>query len=164
MECEEAFPAIVVCPASLKLNWEREANRWLPHRTTVVVSGPQAGRHERRRHRDRQLRRRRRAPRRLAALRSRALVLDESHYCKNPTAQRTKAVAELADALRPDALLLALTGTPLVNRPKELVPQLRILGRLARSGRARSSSAASARTPSASGCTGTCAARVTSGG
>jgi SWI/SNF-related matrix-associated actin-dependent regulator 1 of chromatin subfamily A len=130
MECEEAYPAVVICPASLKLNWEREANRWLPDRSNVVVSGRKpvdmtgvdivivnydvVGAHLK--------------P--LAALRSRTLVLDESHYCKNPTSQRTKAVAELAAALRPDALLLALTGTPLVNRPKELVPQLRILGRL----------------------------------
>ena len=130
MEAEEAYPALVICPASLKLNWEREANKWLPNRTTAVVSGRKAidldgvdivivnydvvGPHVRR----------------LAALRARTLVLDESHYCKNPQAQRTKAVAELAAALRPDALLLALTGTPLVNRPKELVPQLRILGRL----------------------------------
>jgi SNF2 family DNA or RNA helicase len=68
--------------------------------------------------------------RRLAALRSKTLVLDESHYCKNPGAQRTKAVGELAEALPPTSMLLALTGTPLVNRPKELVPQLRILGRL----------------------------------
>jgi SNF2 family DNA or RNA helicase len=130
MECEKAYPAIVICPASLKLNWQREATKWLPMRSTVVVSG--------------------RKPvdltgkdivivnydvvaphvRRLAALRSKTLVLDESHYCKNPTAQRTKAVGELSEALRPDAMLLALTGTPLVNRPKELVPQLRILGRL----------------------------------
>jgi len=131
MECEEAYPAIVICPASLKLNWEREANKWLPRRSTVVVSGRKAvdlsgkdivivnydvvAPHVRR----------------LAALRSKTLVLDESHYCKNPGAQRTKAVGELAEALRPDAMLLALTGTPLVNRPKELVPQLRILGRLA---------------------------------
>jgi superfamily II DNA or RNA helicase len=127
---DKAFPAVVVCPASLKLNWEREAGKWLPGRKTVVVSGRKpvdmsgadlivvnydvVGAHRAR----------------LAALKPQALVLDESHYCKNPVAQRTKAVLELTGALPTDALLLALTGTPLVNRPKELVPQLRILGRL----------------------------------
>jgi superfamily II DNA or RNA helicase len=130
IEHDQAFPAVVVCPASLKLNWERETGKWLPQRETLVVSGRKpvdmsgadvivvnydvVGAHSSR----------------LAALRPQALVLDESHYCKNPVAQRTKAVIELAGTLPLDALLLALTGTPLVNRPKELVPQLRILGRL----------------------------------
>ena len=129
IEADDAFPAVVVCPASLKLNWEREA-KWLQHRRAVVVSGRKAvdvgdaeivivnydvvGAHLSR----------------LARLKPKALVLDESHYCKNPAAQRTKHVLELAQSLPVDALLLALTGTPLVNRPKELVPQLRILGRL----------------------------------
>jgi SWI/SNF-related matrix-associated actin-dependent regulator of chromatin subfamily A-like protein 1 len=60
----------------------------------------------------------------------RALVLDESHYVKNPGARRTKATLELAERLAPDALRLALTGTPILNRAEELVPQLRALGRL----------------------------------
>ncbi len=60
----------------------------------------------------------------------RALVFDESHYVKNPQAQRTKAALELAGALPDDALRLALTGTPILNRPEELVAQLRLLGRL----------------------------------
>ena len=130
IEGDGAFPAVVICPASLKLNWQRESEKWLPKRRAIVVSGRKpvdlsgydvvivnydvVGAHLSR----------------LVRLKPPALVLDESHYCKNPTAQRTKHVLELAQALPNDALLLALTGTPLVNRPKELVPQLRILGRL----------------------------------
>jgi SWI/SNF-related matrix-associated actin-dependent regulator of chromatin subfamily A-like protein 1 len=49
---------------------------------------------------------------------------------KNPTAQRTKVALELAERLPSDALRLALTGTPILNRPEELVSQLRALGRL----------------------------------
>jgi SNF2 family DNA or RNA helicase len=57
-------------------------------------------------------------------------VLDESHYVKNPRAKRTQAVRRLADGLAPDALRLALTGTPVMNHAEELIAQLRIIGRL----------------------------------
>ena len=67
---------------------------------------------------------------RLALRRPKALVLDESHYVKNPRAKRTQAVRRLAEALPEGALKLALTGTPVMNHPDELIAQLRILGRL----------------------------------
>ena len=129
IEEDDAYPAVVICPASLKLNWQREIEHWLPHRTVNVVSGtgkaiPKAEItvlnyeivHA---HRER-----------LAISRPRALVLDESHYVKNPTAKRTKAVRRLAEQLPDGALKLALTGTPVMNHPDELIAQLRILGRL----------------------------------
>ena len=71
---------------------------------------------------------------RLALRRARALILDESHYVKNPRARRTRAVRRLAEDLPPDALRLALTGTPVMNHPDELIAQLRILGRLSEFG------------------------------
>src|SRR5204862_452073 len=67
---------------------------------------------------------------RLISLAPAAVVLDESHYVKNPQAGRTKAALALASALPPDALRLALTGTPILNRAEELVTQLRVLDRL----------------------------------
>jgi SWI/SNF-related matrix-associated actin-dependent regulator 1 of chromatin subfamily A len=134
LEADEAFPAIVVCPASMKLMWERESLKWLPSRTVEVLHGrveegwtPEADEAEivllnydiLEAHVDS-----------LVARSPAALVLDESHYVKNPQAGRTKAALELAAALPPDALRLALTGTPILNRPDELVTQLRVLGRL----------------------------------
>ena len=129
LEADGAFPAVVVCPASLKLNWEREAERWLPHRSRAVISGRGTA-----------------VPRAditilnyeivadhraaLSLRRPLALVLDESHYCKNPRAKRTQAVRKLAGALPAGALRLALSGTPVTNHAEEIVPQLRILGRL----------------------------------
>lgn len=35
----EARPAVVVCPASLKLNWEREANKWISNPKVQVLQG-----------------------------------------------------------------------------------------------------------------------------
>jgi hypothetical protein len=133
LEADGAFPAVVVCPASMKLMWERESAKWLPDRKLAVLEG--------------------RAETwtreawdaeilvlnydileahaaKLRARGPRALVLDESHYVKNPRARRSKAAVELAAALPDEALRLALTGTPVLNRADELVAQLRVLGRL----------------------------------
>jgi hypothetical protein len=129
IEADGAYPTVIVCPASLKLNWMREIGRWLPGRSaqmldgnrgavepadvTVVnydiVSGRLAA---------------------LSALRPRAVVLDESHYCKNPRARRTQAAQRLCATVPRDGIVLALTGTPVMNRPPELISQLWILGRL----------------------------------
>jgi hypothetical protein len=131
LEADGAYPALVVCPASLKLNWLREAERWLPGRAVQLLAGNGrgqpidpaditivnydivAGR----------------LPE-LCALMPRALVLDESHHCKNAAAKRTQAAQRLSAAVPRDGLVLALTGTPVINRPAELISQLRILGRL----------------------------------
>jgi hypothetical protein len=59
-----------------------------------------------------------------------ALVLDESHYIKEGKAQRTKAATELARTVRSDGLVLCLTGTPIANRPAELVAPLKLMGQL----------------------------------
>jgi SNF2 family DNA or RNA helicase len=66
----------------------------------------------------------------LARRRPRAIVVDEAHYCKNPSAKRTRAVRALAGAVNADGLRLALTGTPVLNHPDELIAQLRVIGRL----------------------------------
>lgn len=130
LEADGAFPAVVVCPASMKLGWEREARHWLPHRSVNVISGRSG-----------------RGPagaditilnyeivaahlETLRLRRPRALVADESHYCKNPQAKRTRAVRRLAEAVAPDGLRLALSGTPVLNHADELIAQLRVIGRL----------------------------------
>ncbi len=144
LQADDAFPAVVVCPANLKLNWVREAETWLPGRSVERWSGlgvrgraeaaPDGAPEP--------------APRTLADLTivnfdilaarlpellagsPRALVIDEAHLCKNAGAKRTQAAQRLAAAIPRDGLVLALSGTPVVNRPAELVSQLRILGRL----------------------------------
>ena len=48
LEADDAFPAVVVCPASMKLTWERESPHWLPDRTVAVLDGPHRRRLDRR--------------------------------------------------------------------------------------------------------------------
>jgi SWI/SNF-related matrix-associated actin-dependent regulator 1 of chromatin subfamily A len=132
LQADGAYPAIVVCPASLKLNWMREIERWLPSRHAQALSG--MGTDTSIPHADITVVNYDILAARLPALAAsapRALVLDESHYCKNAAAKRTQAVARLAAAVPNDGLVLALTGTPVMNRPPELISQLRIIGRLA---------------------------------
>ncbi len=146
LHADDAFPAVVLCPASLKLNWLAEIERWLPQRSARALVGTGSDR-------------RKAAASAVAvaatatagmpaditvvnydivaarldelrALAPRALVLDESHYCKNAGAKRTKAAQQLASVVPHDGLVLALTGTPVMNRPAELISQLRIIGRL----------------------------------
>ena len=129
LEADGAYPAIVICPASMKLIWEREASHWLPHRSVAVISGrlpvpPTAeiailNYEIVAAHREA-----------LARRRPRAIVVDESHYCKNPRAKRTQAVRALAASVTPDGLRLALTGTPVLNHADELIAQLRVIDRL----------------------------------
>jgi hypothetical protein len=121
-----SFPAVVVCPASLRLNWKREAERWLPGKVVTVANTPGLAD----RIGDITILSYDVLPRYVDWLKSckpKALVMDESHMAKNPTAKRTKAAMKLADKI--DVKLL-LTGTAIMNRPLELEPQLRILGRL----------------------------------
>ncbi|HEY5198936.1 MAG TPA: DEAD/DEAH box helicase [Solirubrobacteraceae bacterium] len=129
LEADGAYPAVVVCPASLKLNWEREAVKWVPHRSIAVVDGRAAvppaadllilNYEIVAAHREA-----------LGRRGLRAVVIDESHYCKNPKAKRTQAVRRLAASVKGDGLRLALTGTPVLNHADELIAQLRAIGRL----------------------------------
>lgn len=123
----EAFPAVIVCPASLKLNWKREAETWLPGRSIKILSGTKPALCD--------------AdivilnydildPWIDSLINLRALILDESHYIKNGATIRTKAAIRLSDSMDRDAIRLCLTGTPVVNVPGEIVTQLRFLHRI----------------------------------
>lgn len=118
-------PAVIVCPASLKMNWQREIDSWMetdeiwviinsgkPYnldKADIVIINydilkkwlPE-----------------------LQRIEPEIMILDESHSVKNPKAARSKAAKELA-AVVPHKILL--TGTPVLNRPSELWNQLGII-------------------------------------
>ena len=120
-------PWLVVCPASVKFNWEREIRMVDESSPIQVLAGKNAPKPE---------------PEGwiivnydvLGALRSKlelipfeGFIYDEAHYLKNHKSQRSKHARELV-AGADDPVLLALTGTPLTNRPRDLFPLLQLIG------------------------------------
>jgi SWI/SNF-related matrix-associated actin-dependent regulator of chromatin subfamily A-like protein 1 len=125
----DSYPVVVVCPPSLVLNWALEWNRWFAGRNVKTVTDrktfPEPGTYDvvvvgysNIGHWQKEL------------SNHRSYIFDESHYCKNPTAQRTKAAIKIANSAPKEGLVLCLTGTPVTNRPNEYASQLDILGRL----------------------------------
>ena len=119
----EVRPAIVVVPSAVKLGWKREAHKWMSDPKTEVVHS--------------------RKPYRtnaqiviinydivsawtnvLIGMRPAVVVLDESHMIKNRCAKRTKAVRRLCKNV---PHIIALSGTPVINRPVELFNTISII-------------------------------------
>ncbi|WP_395638808.1 DEAD/DEAH box helicase [Pseudolysinimonas sp.] len=118
-EAAGAFPLVVVVPNVVKVNWAREVEKWIPQRSATVVHGDGddidafadvvivnyevLDRH-------------------VAWLSRRGfkgMVVDEAHFIKNKDSQRSKNVLALSKSIRavtPNALFVALTGTPLINQ------------------------------------------------
>lgn len=134
------------CPGTARINWQREAEKWLTrkfeyHVVTETGTVPPADATFVILSYDKVTGKKGKVV--LDGLMAREwdmLILDESHFLKNPKAQRTAAllgtevknketrkyehVAGLVDRARRK---LALTGTPIVNRPIELWPILHAL-------------------------------------
>jgi len=131
-------PAVILCPGLVRLNWLREVRRWLPGETAEVIVGKADAARLRRagvegaveaptgtasivianyesvaRHADALVRR---TPA--------VVVLDECQYIKERSAQRTKAALRVSGAARH---VIALSGTPITNRPIEFYNVLNLL-------------------------------------
>ncbi|GAB3020723.1 hypothetical protein GCM10011376_22950 [Nocardioides flavus (ex Wang et al. 2016)] len=117
-QAADAFPLLVVCPNVVKTNWARETERWTPRRRATVIHGDGdevdafadviivnyeiLDRHVGW----------------LGTFGFGGMVVDEAHFIKNKTSQRSRHVLELSERLRTRTarpLLMALTGTPLIN-------------------------------------------------
>jgi hypothetical protein len=117
-QAADAFPLLAVVPNVVKTNWAREASIWTPNRAVTVIHGDGddvdgfadiivvnyeiLDRHVGW----------------LGEFGFRTMVVDEAHFIKNKQSQRSQNVLQLAERLRARTarpLLLALTGTPLIN-------------------------------------------------
>ena len=130
-QAAEAYPLLVVVPNVVKTNWAREAALWTPGRTVSVVHGDGQdvdgfadiivlnyeildrhvgwiGDHG-----------------------FRGMIVDEAHFIKNKKSQRSQHVLEIADRVRQrvaNPLMMALTGTPLINDVEDFLTIWQFLG------------------------------------
>lgn len=127
-----AWPALILCPSSVKYAWRAELQRWLPDTfpdgrgVKVVDAGKETL--------DRNasalvltyegLRRRCEAGEAGALGGYAAVLADESHSIKSGDAGRTKVVLPL---LRRARVALLLSGTPSLSRPHELYTQANVV-------------------------------------
>ncbi len=117
-QAADAYPLLVVVPNVVKANWAREAGLWTPKHAATVIHGNGENidgfadivvvnyevldRHVGW----------------LGGLGFRGMVVDEAHFIKNKTSQRSQNVLHLSERVRARSarpLLMALTGTPLIN-------------------------------------------------
>lgn len=125
----KAKKILIVCPASLRLNWQREAEKWLVEDLTIglvnkgkcpadadvlIINYDVLSKHRKT----------------IDLYEWDLLIADEAHYAKNPKAARTKALVGhwnykkkewTKEPIKAKRRVL-LTGTPIVNRPIELWP------------------------------------------
>ena len=117
-QAADAYPLLAVVPNVVKTNWAREAELWTPRRTVSVIHGDGDARRRLRRHHRGQLRDPR-PPRRLA--RRPRLPRDGRGRGALHQEQEVPALAaraEISDRIRRVSarpLMMALTGTPLIN-------------------------------------------------
>ena len=137
---EELYPAVVVCPPSLVLNWRNEFAKFTPGVRTHVIRGtevtdlPDADVYiigdaiiGERKATTKLTASTGWAPA-LAAIGPRALVIDESHRMKNRKAARTIAARAIARKVDDAGLIVLLSGTPMKSVPSELLEQFAIMG------------------------------------
>lgn len=127
----DAYPLLAVVPNVVKMNWAREVERWTPQRRATVIHGDGEDidafadvfivNYE---ILDRHLSW-------LGGLGLKGMVVDEAHFIKNLSSQRSQNVLALAGRIREQVrrpLLLALTGTPLINDVEDFDAIWRFLG------------------------------------
>lgn len=150
----ESFPVLVVCPAALKVNWQREFLKFAGINAVILDDMNRDSWH-----RFWELKKGDGEPiasvfitnyeslkkffvseiKSISRLSLRSIkfdkridlfnsvIIDESHKCKSSKTQQSKFVEGICKGKR---YVFALTGTPVVNNNTDLIQQLKVLGRL----------------------------------
>lgn len=148
VDTADAYPCLVICPSSLKINWQREFDKFTDKSALVLDNSVRTtwpyllkmGMHQV-------------AVVNYESLRKyfvwdikggksfrlkdvvfcpqirmfRSVIIDESHRVKDPSAQQTIFTKGITTGKE---WIILLSGTPVVNRPEDLVAQLSIMDRL----------------------------------
>ena len=144
----ETFPVLVVCPAALKINWQREFKKFAGMDSIILDDKNKSTWHlfyekgmcnvfitnyeslkkffvvkidDSARFTQRSIQY---DPRKEIF---KAVIIDESHKCKTNKTQQSKFVEGICKGKR---WVFELTGTPVVNNNMDLIQQLKIMGRL----------------------------------
>ena len=148
VDTANAYPTLVICPSSLKINWQREFEKFTDKKAIVLdnatrTSWPyllQMGMFHMAIVNYESLRKyfvydtgKDRAFRLKDVVFNdaikvfRSVIIDESHRVKDPSAQQTIFTRGIVEGKQ---WRILLSGTPVVNRAEDLVAQLSIMGRL----------------------------------
>jgi SWI/SNF-related matrix-associated actin-dependent regulator 1 of chromatin subfamily A len=123
----ELRPVLIICPASLKINWKREIKKWTEEESLIISTNTKISKDFNYYIINYDI-----LSKKLKELKEmgfKTLILDEAHYIKNKKAKRTKAVLELSQQIQSSSVI-ALTGTPVLNKPVELFNILVALGKI----------------------------------
>ena len=144
----QSYPCLVVCPSSLKINWQREFKKFAG-KTALILDDKNKNSWQRfvelkccdifitnyeslkkffvTKIKDdaRFTMRSIEFDQRIKLFKS--VIIDESHKCKSTKTQQSKFVEGICKG---KDYVLALTGTPVVNDNTDLIQQLKIMGRL----------------------------------
>ena len=150
VDTANAYPCLVICPSSLKINWQREFEKFTNKKAlvldnSVAVTWPyllRMGMHHvavvnyesLRRYFVWDIHARKGQSFRLKDVVFspeikcfKSVIIDESHRVKDSEAQQTIFTRGIVEGKQWRVLL---SGTPVVNRPADLIAQLSIMGRL----------------------------------
>ena len=144
----DAFPCLVVCPSSLKINWLREWEKFTDKKAMILTDKVrdtwtfffQTGMHQvfivnyesLKKYFVQRIKKAEGWTLRDVEFRNsinlfKSVIVDESHRCKSALTQQAKFCKGICTGKE---WVIELTGTPVVNRPKDLIPQLAILDRM----------------------------------
>lgn len=148
IDIADAFPCLVICPSSLKINWEREWNKFTDKKAMVLTDSVRdtwpffwntglyqvfiVNYESLKKYFVQRIKESARFTLKDVVFRQnieifKSIIIDESHRVKSPSTQQAKFSKGIAAGKE---YRILLTGTPVVNKPKDLVSQLAILGKL----------------------------------